>query len=173
MPEDRVRCTEAGCTEYLSKPISRAKLLGTAARFLKASVNPAPISPPLVEVPAPVLKTEAGASAAGLQSEFANEPTVSRLLVKFIDRLPERVTTLATLLQEKDLAALRQAVHQLKGAGGGYGFPTISEVASVAEDHLKVESDLDLVARDIESLIHIVRTVQGYDRTRERVPQAA
>src|SRR5207237_826275 len=34
MAEDRVRCLDAGCTEYLSKPISRAQLLRTAAKFL-------------------------------------------------------------------------------------------------------------------------------------------
>src|SRR6185437_14694301 len=34
MAEDRVKCLQAGCTEYLAKPISRAQLLRTLSRFL-------------------------------------------------------------------------------------------------------------------------------------------
>jgi CheY-like chemotaxis protein len=34
MPEDRNRCLQAGCDEYLAKPIRREQLLDTLRRFL-------------------------------------------------------------------------------------------------------------------------------------------
>ena len=103
-----------------------------------------------------------------LRSEFAEEPTVKKLLDKFIDRLPERVNSMMTLIQEQDLDALRQAVHQLKGAGGGYGFPRITELAGVAEGHIAAATDLETIRRDIEALVKAVRMVEGYNRTREQ-----
>ena len=139
MAEDRVRCLEAGCTEYLSKPISRAQLLQTAAKFLKPADVPIASEPcrrslisaaPRLPLPAvPTITPQIFDTAAPLRSEFEEEPAVKRLLEKFIERLPERVNSMMSLLREQDLDGLRQAVHQLKGAGGGYGFPRITEVA--------------------------------------------
>ncbi|HZK80950.1 MAG TPA: response regulator, partial [Humisphaera sp.] len=165
MAEDRVRCLEAGCSEYLSKPISRAQLLHEASKFLHRGEAP-PIS--IVDEPDPIPVVEKGPPT--LRSEFINEPAVQRLLEKFVERLPERVTTLKTLMEEQNLQALRQAVHQLKGAGGGYGFPRITEAAAVAEDHIRGQADLESIRQDIEALVATVRSVHGYDRNREQRP---
>jgi signal transduction histidine kinase/CheY-like chemotaxis protein/HPt (histidine-containing phosphotransfer) domain-containing protein len=168
MAEDRTRCLEAGCSEYLSKPISRAQLLRAAAKFLRPGNRPAGIQQPPAKFARTTPVNEPAEAAGGLQSTLADEPTVKKLLERFIERLPERVTTLSTLLQEQNLAELKQAVHQLKGAGGGYGFPSITEVASVVEDHLRAEADLQTIRDDVDSLINLVRTVQGYDIAREQ-----
>ena len=171
MAEDRVRCLDAGCTEYLSKPVSRTQLLRTVARFLKRGQAPteADQSQPRAQgQPATPIEEVPGA----LHSEFANEPAVKRLLEKFIDRLPERVSTMAALIEQQDLNALKQAVHQLKGAGGGYGFPRITEAAGTAEETIRAQADLDAIRREVESLIGIVRTVHGYDKSREQVAVA-
>jgi CheY-like chemotaxis protein len=37
---ERRRCLEAGCSEYLAKPVDRAKLIGTLHRLLAASPPP-------------------------------------------------------------------------------------------------------------------------------------
>jgi signal transduction histidine kinase/DNA-binding response OmpR family regulator/CHASE3 domain sensor protein len=165
MAEDRVRCLEAGCSEYLSKPISRAQLLHEASKFLQRG-DPPPIA--IIDEPEPIVVVEKGPPT--LRSEFVHEPAVQRLLEKFVERLPERVTALKTLLEEQNLLALRQAVHQLKGAGGGYGFPRITETAAAAEDHIRGHADLESIRDDIELLIATVRSVHGYDKTREQSP---
>src|SRR5258706_8856823 len=41
MPEDRVKCLDAGCSEYLSKPADRHRLLMMCANYLPAAVRPA------------------------------------------------------------------------------------------------------------------------------------
>jgi len=190
MAEDRVRCLEAGCTDYLAKPLSRSQLLRACSKFLKAVAQPplrvqseAPQEAPTgTGHPAPALAvapaspsgagpTAPSGAAIGLRSQLENEPSVKRLLDKFIDRLPERVCTITSLLQVEDLTALRQAVHQLKGAGGGYGFPTITEQAARAESRIMAQADLESIRRDVLSLIDLIRTVDGYDRTREAAPE--
>ena len=40
MAEDRVKCIQAGCTEYLAKPLTRAQLLRMAGRFVKPGTAP-------------------------------------------------------------------------------------------------------------------------------------
>jgi signal transduction histidine kinase/ActR/RegA family two-component response regulator/HPt (histidine-containing phosphotransfer) domain-containing protein len=181
MAEDRVRCLEAGCSEYLSKPIARNQLLRAAAKFLKQREGPkmpdsaAPAAPaPAPAAPAePVAATPGpGVVVCGMRSDFADEPTVKKLLEKFIDRLPERVNTMHALLAGEDVAALKQAVHQLKGAGGGYGFPSITQAAGQVEDRFRAEADLETIRKEVESLVDVVRTVQGYDRNREAQPAA-
>ena len=105
---------------------------------------------------------------------MTSEPRLAKLLEKFVERLPERVATMESLLRENDLAALRQAVHQLKGAGGGYGFPQITERATMAEEQIKAATpDLAAIQKDVQSLIELVRNVEGYDREKERVPAKA
>lgn len=160
MAEDRLKCLQAGCTEYLAKPISRAQLLRTLSRFLPSSTEPrkAPTSPPL---------SQAAASTSSLQSTVGDEPSIQALLTRFISRLPERVKAIRACMEEQDLAKLRQAVHQLKGAAGGYGYPQLTEQAGRAEDKLAVADTLEPVKTEIDSLIALIRSVNGYDILRE------
>ena len=175
MAEDRVKCLDAGCSEYLSKPISRAQLLRAVSKSLKVGDKSPPVqtsAPGMDSATTVATKPDpaampGGQASGGLVSEFVNEPTVKRLLEKFIQRLPERVNTINGLLEKQDLTSLEQAVHQLKGAGGGYGFPTITRIAGTVEEQLRAQADLDDVRAQIESLIAVVRTVQGYDASRE------
>ena len=55
----------------------------------------------------------------------------------FARELPARVTKLEALLNTRAFADLQTLAHQLKGAGGGYGFAQITEVAARLEQALK------------------------------------
>jgi HPt (histidine-containing phosphotransfer) domain-containing protein len=91
------------------------------------------------------------------------------ILATFIAQLPEHVRKLEALLRQENLEELRRAVHQLKGAGGGYGFPTITETAAVAEQRIKASGSFDVIARQVDALITLIRRVDGYDRSRENI----
>jgi len=185
MAEDRLKCLEAGCSEYLAKPISRAQLLRTLSKFLAASSRtsaeapaaavPAAIAPALpapgpAATPPEASPQEAAPPPPPVRSTLEHEPSIQKLLGKFISRLPERVTTMHNLLQEQSIEDLRQAVHQLKGAAGGYGFPQVTEAAGRAEQKIRQAEPLELVKAEVESLIALVRTIEGYDRGRETAP---
>ena len=177
MAEDRVKCLECGCTEYLSKPISRAHLLHTVGRYLEASRAAHPEEP--AEGPNAANGAGAmngtGATRSGgprppsgtLKSTMADEPRIAKLLERFIARLPERVAAMESLLRKQSLDELKHALHQLKGAGGGYGFGAISELAGRAEQRIKQEAAPEWIRKDVEALIELVRSVEGYDRAKE------
>jgi signal transduction histidine kinase/DNA-binding response OmpR family regulator len=163
MAEDRLKCMAAGCSEYLSKPIDRQKLLMMCASYLSAAIVPVNDSPtPVAE---PTVTDESPNTAGLLTSTLAGDPRVGRVLEKFIARLPERVVQLRGALEEGNLELLRQSVHNLKGAGSGYGFKPLSEQSAKAEDALKSERPLDEIRGQVEELIGLIERVAGYTPT--------
>lgn len=66
---------------------------------------------------------------------------------EFASELPDRAAQANAHLADGDLDALQTLAHQLKGAGGGYGFTSITEVAASLESALK-EGAGDSVLKD-------------------------
>jgi HPt (histidine-containing phosphotransfer) domain-containing protein len=71
------------------------------------------------------------------------------------------------MLDEKNLEELRRAVHQMKGAGGGYGFGQITTYAAKAEQKVKDGAPLEAIAGQVEELVQLVRRVRGYEAKNE------
>jgi HPt (histidine-containing phosphotransfer) domain-containing protein len=60
------------------------------------------------------------------------------------------------------MADLRRAVHQLKGAGGGYGFPVITDQAATAEKLIKASASVEAVTSQVRDLIAVIESIEGY-----------
>jgi HPt (histidine-containing phosphotransfer) domain-containing protein len=99
----------------------------------------------------------------------------------FVAKLPDRVNLLSKLMQERNLDELKRTVHQLKGAGGGYGFPKITEAAATAEHKAKevmalnpgaAEQELAGVSAAINELFEVIRKVNGYQANKEKLAGA-
>ena len=92
-----------------------------------------------------------------IRSEFAEDPDFRDLLEAFVEAIPERRRLLAELHRSGSLEELGRQAHQVKGAGGGYGFPQISAAgadlqhACRAQDAVRIEQALtrllDLLGR--------------------------
>ncbi len=55
----------------------------------------------------------------------------------FVEGIADRLTAMEEALHESDFDALRIAAHQLKGTGGGYGYPLLTERAAELEQHAR------------------------------------
>jgi GGDEF domain-containing protein len=84
------------------------------------------------------------------------------LLDRFVARLPERVAEMQRLVRAADVENLGRALHQLKGAAGGYGFPELTLAARRAEESIKQCDDLAVVASQVDELVELIRRVEGF-----------
>jgi signal transduction histidine kinase/DNA-binding response OmpR family regulator len=159
MTEDRAKCLAAGCSDYLSKPVPKELLLRTLAGVLKSEISD-PANGVEIQKTAPATERY-----EKLRSTFAADPDMQELIRSFVSRLPKRVERMMELIRAHDLEQLRQVVHQLKGAGGGYGFGDITRHAADVEKMIKTGAELDAVAGQIQMLVKLLERVDGYSKT--------
>ncbi len=87
-----------------------------------------------------------------LVSELASDEDMVELVEMFVEELPDRVSAMEKALAEQDFETLAGLTHQLKGAAGGYGFPTITAAAKEAELTSKAAGDLEKLASDVKAI---------------------
>lgn len=85
---------------------------------------------------------------------------MAELVEEFVTRLPERVNDVVNAFTGRRGSDLKRMAHQLKGAGGGYGFPTITDAASKVESGLVQagaadEAAIKSVEAEIRALVEI------------------
>lgn len=57
----------------------------------------------------------------------------SRLLVEYVSRCMSALPDLQTALDQSDHGQMRVFGHRLRGTGGAYGFPALTEIGSLIE----------------------------------------
>ncbi|HRQ75862.1 MAG TPA: ATP-binding protein [Phycisphaerales bacterium] len=147
MIEDRDKCLRAGCTDYLSKPLSRAALLRAVALYLNGALQ---------------MDGEAESESTPQPDQLVSEITEEVILPyldAFITGLPERVRELEEKLTTGDLRALESAVHQLKGSGGLFGFMPITEQAAIVEDMIQRRRPIHVIAAEVRELTQLLKRV--------------
>jgi diguanylate cyclase (GGDEF)-like protein len=170
--EERARCLAAGCTDFLSKPVTRAQLLEMVSRHLPMRGDDSTDAGDLaVQLPLASTGTTNAAvlpaisnGTQTIQSTLASAPGMKELLAKFVSRLPERVVQLQALVEAGELEALSKVAHQVKGAAGGYGFADITNAAAIVESRIRTHGDVALIHEDVETLIRLIKQVEGYPR---------
>lgn len=73
-------------------------------------------------------------------SELVKEDaTFADIVQQFVDGLSLRLKTMEDAIRAADFEALRVAAHQLKGSGGGYGYPILTDRAAELERQAKTK----------------------------------
>jgi signal transduction histidine kinase/CheY-like chemotaxis protein len=129
------RSFEAGCTEYLTKPIKKATLI--------RAINDA------IDKFAPTL------DPVYVSVEDWLKPVVGG----YLEKRRGDVAKLRVALDGGDYATIRTLGHQMAGTGGGYGFDPITDIGSALEE-AAMASDTARIRASIEDLDRYLSAVR-------------
>ncbi len=104
LKEARDRSLEAGCTDHLTKPITKTALLEAISRY-------APVAPS-IEV----------------------ESWLKPVIPAYLEKRRADVGKLRFALEQSDFDTVRTLGHQMAGSGSGYGFAAITDIGFVLEE---------------------------------------
>jgi PAS domain S-box-containing protein len=138
MTGDRQKCLDAGCDDYLAKPIKSGELAQAVSSYLRdpgsGETHPKEASPPA--------SNEIGGV---LSSKYFTDDDRHKLLKGFVDGLSERIERIERALEAHDVDSLIQLAHALHGAAGLYGYERLAKTAL----------DLEKQARDGAALTRV------------------
>lgn len=83
-------------------------------------------------------------------STLADDPELCELVEMFTCEMPDRIRTLREAMQREEWSEVARFAHQIKGAGGSYGFHQLTPFAAHAE----------LVAKAAQSPLEIRAAVE-------------
>ncbi len=88
---------------------------------------------------------------------------MASILDKFFGRLPSHVEAMHHAHADGQHREVQRLAHQLKGAGGAYGYPSLTEASRVLEDSAKAQ-DRTAEGAALEALGAVSLAIQdGYE----------
>lgn len=146
MKEDQDRCAAAGCDAFLSKPVDPIIFAQTLARYLRSASRAAPILPSFQE----------------------DEAEIREIAQQFVSELPGKVTAMIAAYENHDFVTFDRLVHQMKGLGGGLGFPMLTELGRQIEDRISAgdKTSLGPLLTELKAISQRVRMSTPSDSPR-------
>jgi PAS domain S-box-containing protein len=166
MADDRQKCLDAGCNDFVVKPFDWQKLLATIDHWSdRLSTCKKASREEEVQAPPPNKPEDT------LESIFADKPVIVRVLPEFINGLETRLQALNDSLAAGNFEELRRIAHQLKGAGGSYGYPSITAAATALEFHAREQREEDAKASLARVAAQCRAAINGFKRSMNHVPE--
>jgi PAS domain S-box-containing protein len=120
MAGDEERCLEAGCNQYLTKPIMTDRLIG-ALKAVRRRSRPGPV------------ENQAQTRA----SDFSSDPAMAKLVAEYASQFEGTALGIREAFETQDAQAISKIAHRLRGTALSYGFPAIGEAAARCEDSIR------------------------------------
>jgi CheY-like chemotaxis protein/HPt (histidine-containing phosphotransfer) domain-containing protein len=112
------RCIKAGCTGYLSKPVTQEALFQMLRKHLKRTADCS-------------MRNHKKNSLENMVVHI--DPDIAELVPGFLDNRKRDAEEIRRLLAEGNFEAIRIIGHSIAGSAGGYGFPEIGKLGKAIE----------------------------------------
>jgi histidine phosphotransfer protein HptB len=100
-------------------------------------------------------------STAPCYSSMAGDPDMAELLAEFVGTLPQRLAEMRQAAQGQNWPEVRRLAHQLRGAGGSYGFPLLTTAAARVETIAKEQANIKDVRAALDQLTAISQRLRA------------
>jgi PAS domain S-box-containing protein len=166
MVGDSDRCREAGCNEYLTKPIDRRRLIQTVVELVDIKAvaartgilrkrkrllggtshavqpkSPAEPSPVQVARSSVAIQETSADQEPVLISAYRDDPELAPIIHQFVKNLGDQLNAMYQTQSNHEHEELRRLAHRLKGAGGSYGYQQLTDASRVLEDAARAHDD--------------------------------
>ena len=145
MLSTREKCLEAGANDFMVKPIDLMVFYDILNKYLE--VVDQDNSEPL-----------AGEVASSKTTEYYSNPRYLAIVEKFKHKLPDMVSELALLVDDKNWEMVIARSHDLKGLGGTMGFLQITEIAGRLNSRAR-KKDYEQVVKTSAELEQACRSI--------------
>ena len=151
MKEEKDQCLQAGCDDFMTKPVDRRKLYELLGNYLSVQKSEQEIVP--------------------LQSLLLkDEPEYADLVERFVNSFPDKLAELYMSMRAERWEKLTEQAHQLKGVGGMHGYPLVSEVANSIRQNIR-EKKYSRLPEQLDELQRLsIRMRFGLNSNQARIP---
>lgn len=135
--EDKQAALEAGCNDFLTKPIDHQRLYDILVCYLSHLDRPRS------------LESESAAIAV--------IPGYDELRHRFRSELPASIAAMREAQARGDLSTLATLSHQLRGVGGSFGFEEVTRLAAIIETKAR-QGNLEGLVSQFDSMEELCRS---------------
>ncbi|MDZ4797354.1 MAG: response regulator [Bryobacteraceae bacterium] len=138
MKEDVRKSADAGCDGHVVKPLSKETLFQVLSNW--------------------VAREDVSETSAAAVGSIGVDPALADVVPEYLARRRRDVPAILTSLGFADYDSIRVLGHNMKGSGGGYGFPVLSEIgariekAALARDPAAVRGQINELALYLDTL---------------------
>ncbi|MFP4497046.1 MAG: response regulator, partial [Vulcanimicrobiota bacterium] len=148
MKGDDIKALDAGCDEYLTKPVVKKQLLATIDRFLSAENTSSRQKPGLDD--------KTGRKESTLLRIMATNTDSSELIPWFVTLVKKDLEKMELSLKQKNYKSIERKVRQLKSGGDSYNLKKLSILAEEVEELLnkKDEKGIELKLNELKKYLN-------------------